>query len=181
MYMKRISQLIVSLLLINVSCVMGMNQLAVKPEKQMAYDPYKKKNPSKELEMVARASSKTMLSAFSLLPAFGGALLCGDGAQTAVCCNPTMITLFQALSILQITGSFYELWNASQKSPRATSKKSSMILAASFVGSAIPWACASMIDNCPSNVPYCIQGREFFCLLHLLIAGCTFYEANHET
>ena len=188
--MKRISQLVFSLLLINVSCVMGMDlkkredflstmlNESIEKRDQKVHSELrrllnKKEKSNKELEKILRASAESIVSACSLLPIFDPSLQ----YHTQAIVGQNSIGVFQALSTLQLTGSCYELWNATQTSSHATSKKNRRFLAASFFVSAIPWACASMIDSCPPEAPYCIRAREFFCLLNLLVAGCAFYEA----
>jgi hypothetical protein len=96
--------------------------------------------------------------------------------KETICFNPAMANLFWILFAANTAVLLYEMYN---RKPLFTSHKKNMILGGvNSTSSAVIWACASMIDDCPQDNPYCLQGRQLFSGLHLLAAGVYFYQAS---
>ena len=172
--MKLIMQLIVCLVLMNSACVHSMERQTSRALQTRSEAPWTAASMKEEVGVFFSAYIPFMANLLSPMPLLQ--LSDTKNCKESICFNQATADLFWLLFAANKAVLLYEMYN---RKPFFTSHKKNMILrGVNSTSSAVIWACSSMIDDCPEDNPYCLQGRQFFCSLYLLAAGVYFYQAS---
>jgi hypothetical protein len=182
--MKKIVQLVIGLLIINSSCIMGMeenrvekffeNSQAHRPLERRVEAPKQQMHPARLetsiLPLVKGGCSVLSMGSLRVLTLSGAA-----DCEKTICLNSTMVAALWVTCLLTAAQSGYEVHKS--KSFFESRKKSMLLTGVQFSSFIVIAASLLMMNDCPQGVK-CLEMGLIDGFISSLAAGYCFYEAS---